>query len=154
VRRTPLHLSAASARRPARFASRFHTDIYAPPDRTIVRAHGEIDLATRAAFRAALRAGLDPPPSLLVIDLTGVSVLSPYGLGVLVRVANQAARAGIPITVIGARPRIYRRFALTRQVARHNVHTHTHTRNSDPGTSLDDGPDQRTHQPAPGMRTP
>ncbi|SNQ49558.1 Anti-sigma factor antagonist (fragment) [Frankia canadensis] len=131
-------MSEALTRRSVRSAFRFHTDIYAPPDRTIVRAHGEIDLATRAAFRAALTAGLDRQPSLLVVDLAGVSVLSPYGLGVLVRVAKQAARAGIPITVIGARPRIYRRFALTRQVARLNVHTYT--RHSDPDTSLDDGP--------------
>jgi anti-anti-sigma factor len=121
-------VSEALVRRSVRSASylirhlRFHTDIYAPPDRTIVRAHGEIDLATRAAFRAALTAGLDRQPSLLVVDLAGVSVLGAGGLGVLVGIANRAARAGIPIMIIGARPRVYRLFALTRLVDRLDVH--------------------------------
>lgn len=87
-----------------------------------MRAHGEIDLATRAAFRAALTAGLDRQPSLLVVDLAGVSVLGAGGLGVLVGIANRAARAGIPIMIIGARPRVYRLFALTRLVDRLDVH--------------------------------
>ncbi|WP_007514015.1 MULTISPECIES: STAS domain-containing protein [Pseudofrankia] len=119
--KTPAHTSEALAQRPDRFVSRFHADIYAPPDRTIVRAHGEIDLATRAAFRAALSAGLDRAPLLLVVDLGGVSVLGACGLGVLFDAANRAARADIPIMVIGARPRIYRLFALTRLVERLDV---------------------------------
>jgi len=51
-----------------------------------------------------------------------VSVLGPYGLSVLVGVANRAARAGIPITIIGARPQVYRRFTLTHLVDRLDVH--------------------------------
>jgi anti-anti-sigma factor len=100
----------------------FHVEIYAPPDRTIVRAHGEIDRVARSAFRAALRTGLERPPAPLVVDLAGVSVLGLYGLSVLVGVANRAARTGIPITITGARPRVYRRFALTRLVDRLDVH--------------------------------
>ncbi|WP_133150685.1 hypothetical protein [Frankia canadensis] len=67
--KTLLPAYTPKARRPRRFASRFHTDIYAPADRTIVRAHGEIDRATRTAFRAALTTGLDRQPSLLIVDL-------------------------------------------------------------------------------------
>ncbi|CAO5158886.1 anti-sigma B factor antagonist [Frankia sp. AiPs1] len=115
-------VSATGARHPARFTSRFHTDIYAPGDRTIVRAHGEIDRATRKAFRAALTTGLDRPRSLLIVDLAGVSALGGWGLAVLLGVANRAARAGIPITIVGARPRVYRRFALTHLIDRLDVH--------------------------------
>jgi len=132
-------VSTPKARRPRRFASRFHTDIYAPADRTIVRAHGEIDRATRTAFRAALTAGLQRPPSLLIVDLAGVTALGASGLAVLLGVANRAARADIPITIIGARPKVYRRFALTRLVDRLDVHPTPTTRTLipavDPATS-------------------
>jgi anti-anti-sigma factor len=137
--KTLLPVSTPKVRRPRRFASRFHTDIYAPADRTIVRAHGEIDRAARAAFRAALTAGLQRQPSLLIVDLAGVSALGASGLAVLLGVANRAARAGIPIVVIGARPRVYRRFALTRLVDRLDVHPTQATRTVipavDPATS-------------------
>ncbi|WP_239309727.1 MULTISPECIES: STAS domain-containing protein [unclassified Frankia] len=136
--KTLLPVPTPKARRPHRFASRFHTDIYAPADRTIVRAHGEIDRATRTAFRAALTAGLQRPPSLLIVDLAGVSALGTSGLAVLLGVANRAAHAGIPIMIIGARPRVYRRFALTRLVDRLDVHPTPTTRTlipaADPAT--------------------
>ncbi len=137
--KTPLPVSTPKARRPRRFASRFHTDIYAPADRTIVRAHGEIDRATRTAFRAALTTGLQRPPSLLVVDLAGVTALGASGLAVLLGVANRAGRAGIPIMIIGVRPKVYRRFALTRLVDRLDVHPAPTTRTLipavDPATS-------------------
>jgi anti-anti-sigma factor len=126
--KTLLPVSTPKVRPPRRFASRFHTDIYAPADRTIVRAHGEIDRASRTAFRAALTASLQRQPSLLIVDLAGVSALGASGLAVLLGVANRAARAGIPIVVIGARPRVYRRFALTRLVDRLDVHPTPTTR--------------------------
>jgi len=126
--KTLLRVSATGAWRPARFTSRFHTDIYAPADRTIVRAHGEIDRAARTAFRAALATGLERPRSLLIVALAGVSALGAWGLAVLVGVANRAARAGIPIMIVGARPRVYRRFALTRLVDRLDVHPTPTTR--------------------------
>jgi anti-anti-sigma factor len=137
--KTLLPVSTPKARRPRRFASRFHTDIYAPADRTIVRAHGEIDRAARTAFRAALTAGLQRPPSLLIVDLAGVSALGASGLAVLLGVANRAAHAGIPIMIIGARPQVYRRFALTRLVDRLDVRPTPTTRTLlpavDPATS-------------------
>ncbi|MGF7234435.1 MAG: anti-sigma factor antagonist [Frankia sp.] len=117
-----LSLAEAVLRRSVRSAPRFHTDIYAPPDRTVVRVHGEIDVATGEAFRAALRAGLDRRPPLLVVDLIGVSFLGAGALGLLVGAANRGADDGIPITVIGARPHIYRLFALTGLVDRLDVH--------------------------------
>lgn len=116
----PLHRPEARPQRPWS-AIRFHTDVYAPPDVTIVRAHGEIDMASGVAFRAALTAGLDRQPPLLVVDLHGVSFVDAGGLGILVGAANRAARAGIPITVIGVRPHLYRLFALTRLVDRLDV---------------------------------
>ncbi|WP_162233265.1 MULTISPECIES: STAS domain-containing protein [Protofrankia] len=117
-----LHLSGPLSQRTSRSVIRFHTDTYAPPSMTIVRVHGEIDMATGAAFRAALMAGLDQLPPLLVVDLDGVSFLDACGLGILVGVANRAALAGIPVKVVGVRPHIYRLFALTRMVDRLNVH--------------------------------
>jgi anti-anti-sigma factor len=100
----------------------FHAGTFSTPDMTVVCAHGEIDMATGAAFRAALVAGLDRHPPLLVVDLAGVSFLDACGLGVLVGAANRAARVGIQVTVIGARPHVYRLFDLTRLVDRLDVH--------------------------------
>jgi anti-anti-sigma factor len=117
-----LDLSDPVREHPCGCAADFRTATCATPDRTVVRAYGEIDMATGAAFRTALIAGLDRQPPLLVVDVDGVSFLDACGLGVLVEVANRAARAGIPITVIGARPRVYRVFALTRLVDRLDVH--------------------------------
>jgi anti-anti-sigma factor len=100
---------------------------------TVVRAHGEIDMATGAAFRAALIAGLDRHPPLLVVDLDGVSFLDACGLGVLVGAANRAARVGIQVTVIGARPNVYRLFDLTRLVDRFDLHPRPNGERRAPG---------------------
>jgi anti-anti-sigma regulatory factor len=54
--------------------------------------------------------------------IAGLIVLGSWGLAVLVGVANRSARVGIPIVVIEVRPRVYRRFALTRLVDRLAVH--------------------------------
>jgi anti-anti-sigma factor len=117
-----LHMSDPLTQPPVSFTPCFHAEIYAPPHRTIVRAHGEIDMASGGAFRAALIAGLDRRPPLLVVDLNGVWFLDVCGLGILVGVTNRAAHADIPITVIGARPHIYRLFTLTHLIDRLDVH--------------------------------
>jgi anti-anti-sigma factor len=115
-------LSDPLQERSCRFAAGFHASISSTPGRTVVRGHGEIDIATGDAFRAALIAGLDREPPLLVVDLDGVSFLDACGLGVLVGAANRATRVGIQIMVIGARPNTYRLFDLTRLVDRLDVH--------------------------------
>lgn len=107
---------------PIEWAANFHTAVSSTLGRTTVRAYGEIDLVTGGSFRSALTVGLDRQPPLLVVDLGRVSFLDAYGLGILVGTANQAARVGVPITVIGARPHIYRLFDLTGLVHRLDVH--------------------------------
>ncbi|MCK9932329.1 STAS domain-containing protein [Frankia sp. Mgl5] len=118
-----LDLSDPVREHPDGCATDFRTATCATPDSTVVRIYGEIDIATGAALRAALIAGLDRHPPILVIDLDGVSFLDAHGLGILVSAANQADRAGIPITVVGAGPHVYRLFTLTRLVERLDVHT-------------------------------
>ncbi len=103
-------------------ATDFRTTTCVTPDRTVVRIYGEIDISISAALRTALIVGLDRHPPILVIDLDGVSFLDAHGLGILVSAANQADRAGIPITVVGARPHIFRLFTLTNLVNRLDVH--------------------------------
>jgi anti-sigma B factor antagonist len=49
----------------------------------VVRASGVADLHTAALLATGLRTGYTPPPSLLVIDLTGLRFLSVTGLTVL-----------------------------------------------------------------------
>jgi len=118
-------LFAPLSQRPIELPLVFHVEIYAPPHRTIVRAHGEIDMVTGGTFRAAMIAALDLQPPMLVIDLDGVSFLDAWGLGLLVGVANRAGQDGVPIMVISARPNIYRLFDLTHLVDRLDVHART-----------------------------
>jgi anti-sigma B factor antagonist len=51
---------------------------------TIVHASGEIDIATAPLLSKELRDAEESPLSLLVVDLTGVTLLDSTGLGVLI----------------------------------------------------------------------
>jgi anti-anti-sigma factor len=79
----------------------------------VVRAPGELDLATADALAAqgcaaAARAGV------LLLDLTGVSFCDARGLSALVRIANQADRAGCRLALIAPPPPVARLLRLCR----------------------------------------
>jgi anti-anti-sigma factor len=60
----------------------------------VVRASGEIDLATASEMETALLGVLHPGLAHVVADMTSVTFIDCFGLGVLVDVANAALASG------------------------------------------------------------
>jgi anti-anti-sigma factor len=80
----------------------------------VVRATGEVDLATAAPLRAALeRAATDPTVRLLVCDLSGVTFLACNGLAILLAAQSTMDERGGELRVVATKPIVLRVFALT-----------------------------------------
>jgi anti-sigma B factor antagonist len=80
---------------------------------TVVHISGEVDLATRMEFTAALRRGLDSPSRVVVIDLTQVSFLSSVGLRALVLTHQEAHRTDRVLRVVDGSTVVRRIFEVT-----------------------------------------
>ena len=63
------------------------------PGAAVVQAHGELDVATAPAFRAAVQTAVDTGRPLVVVDLGHVSFLDSAALSVLF-----AAQRALPVT--------------------------------------------------------
>jgi anti-sigma B factor antagonist len=66
----------------------------ADESRTLLRATGSIDIASRERLGAAVRAALAADTTALVIDLSAVTFIDSTGIGTLVDAASQSADAG------------------------------------------------------------
>jgi anti-sigma B factor antagonist len=75
----------------------------------VLTVSGEVDLTSGPRLRAALDDVLDypgdddpggPPPTGVVVDLTGVSFLGSAGLAVLVDAHEQASQRGIRLKIV------------------------------------------------------
>jgi anti-sigma B factor antagonist len=62
--------------------------------RTLLRATGSIDIASRDRLAAAVRAALAEDTAALVVDLSAVTFIDSTGIGTLVDAASQSADAG------------------------------------------------------------
>lgn len=71
----------------ARAATSFSVD--ETPRAAVVRATGEVDAASSAAFRAALERAVDTGRPLVVVDLADVSFLDSAGLSVVFGVQRE-----------------------------------------------------------------
>jgi anti-sigma B factor antagonist len=81
-----------------------------PGDWQLVRASGELDLATVPRLRAVLATS----GSRVVLDLRGVTFLDASGLGVLVTASYRARRAGGAVRLVGACFQVRRVVTITR----------------------------------------
>lgn len=79
---------------------------------TLVVLGGELDIYTVASFRADLEQ-LDPASTLLVIDLTDVTLLDSSGLGALVSLLNRAREGEGQLGLICPHRRLRRVFEIT-----------------------------------------
>jgi len=87
---TPLHIT---------------TMINSPPGTTRVAVTGEVDLATAPVFRETMLGLLRTHgPSIIDIDLAGVTFLDCTGIGALVAVRNGAVHAGCHVRVCHPQP--------------------------------------------------
>jgi anti-anti-sigma factor len=69
-------------------------------DERLVAVTGELCLSSAALLVRSAAAALDPPPSRLVLDLRGVTLLSSDGIAALVKVAVRCTSAGVPLQVL------------------------------------------------------
>lgn len=76
-----------------------------PPDAIVLAVRGDVDLSTTSFLQTALLAHLRDAAPQMVVDLTGVSLLSAAGLTVLVNVKHAAAAAGSSLCLV-ARTRV------------------------------------------------
>jgi anti-sigma B factor antagonist len=69
---------------------------------------GELDIATRPAFETYLGKILSAEPSLIIMDLSGLSFIDANGLGALVSLHSRARHRQISLLLTGVPARILR----------------------------------------------
>jgi anti-sigma B factor antagonist len=68
-------------------------------DDVVVSVTGDLDLASVAKFRRALRSVAPPTSGNVIVDLAGVDVLDSTGIGLLVGARRRVVEAGGSFTV-------------------------------------------------------
>jgi anti-sigma B factor antagonist len=91
----------------------FGVDVSAEANWTVVRARGEVDLATSPRLRSALVDAAGPGPCDLVIDLSSVELIDSTGLGVLVGALRRARQTRSRLVLAGVGGQVEDVFALT-----------------------------------------
>ena len=81
----------------------------------VIRASGDIDVATSPLLRTALAAVIDDAPSIVTLDLTEVAFVDSSGLGVLVGalMRMRGMDPGNKLLVVGAREPVRKVFDVT-----------------------------------------
>ena len=82
---------------------------------SIVRASGEVDIASAPALAAHMDRALAPRPSRLIIDLAAVTMLDSSGLGVLISVLKGLESGGnaTELRLVVSEPHVLKVFAIT-----------------------------------------
>ena len=75
---------------------------------TMLRVHGDVDIATAPLLKEAMVAALQNGATSLALDLSQVAYLDSIGLGVLIGARRRTAERGGTIYLIGVRANIYR----------------------------------------------
>jgi anti-sigma B factor antagonist len=83
----------------APFSEQLQLVVTRVPDIVVVAASGEVDMLTAPALRYTVeRALLDqPPPAVLVVDLTGITFFGSSGLAAMLHIASTAT---IPLRIV------------------------------------------------------
>jgi anti-sigma B factor antagonist len=82
-------------------------------DQPLLRAVGEIDLASGPVLAEALEQAFAAGASSLRLDLSGVTYMDSSGLGVLALATDRAAASGGTLCVEGASPLVCRLFQIS-----------------------------------------
>ncbi|RKN40635.1 STAS domain-containing protein [Micromonospora endolithica] len=90
---------------------RFHVEVGVGDQVVDVRAIGEVDVATVAAFRAALWAA--PAGSVVRLDVSGVRVLSAAGVRALLAAHRRIRARGGELVLVGPDPVVSRVLRVT-----------------------------------------
>lgn len=98
------------------------TELDSVDDVPVLRVHGDIDLRTVDAFRAAAQQPLSQRPELLVVDLSGVTFLDSSGLKVLDDIQRRADDHQGRVALVVPDPRLLRLLEITGLDARFPIH--------------------------------
>jgi len=79
---------------------------------TLIRFAGELDLALGPEIQATLECALDVGASAIVIDLSRVTFIDAYGIGLIVRARQSAIERGATLGVSGVEGGVAHVFAL------------------------------------------
>jgi anti-sigma B factor antagonist len=88
----------------------------------VLQVHGEIDMLTSPRLRNELIDLLDSRPSVLVLDLAGVSFFASSGLATLVEASEAAAEAGVPLRLAAMGRSVRRPLQITGLAARFDTY--------------------------------
>jgi anti-sigma B factor antagonist len=94
-------------------------------DRLTMSLRGEVDYGTAPSLREAISQALSDPshPTVIEVDLSGVTIMDSTGLGTLVVGYRICAQMGVQLTVSNPSPFVARLLSVTgvdkRLVARH-----------------------------------
>jgi anti-sigma B factor antagonist len=75
---------------------------------SVLRIHGDVDIATAPQLKEAVIAALERGAASLALDLSGVAYLDSMGLGVLISARKRATERGGIVYLIGVGDRIHR----------------------------------------------
>lgn len=70
------------------------------PVGTVLRVHGELDIATVAVLREVVTAALSDGPRRVLLDLTATSFVDSTGCRELFRAARAGGRSGVPVALV------------------------------------------------------
>ena len=91
-----------------------HIDVVVRGPHATATLRGEFDMAATFTVEPALERLLDEPGlEALTLDLSAVRFVDSTGIGVLVRVTDEAQRRGIALTITPAPPEVQRVFEVS-----------------------------------------
>jgi anti-sigma B factor antagonist len=83
-------------------------DLTGPVPVVVVDVPDWLDVSTAPAVEAVLDGLLQAGPRRVAVDLTGCPMADPFGLGMLARVRERAARTGTELWLVGVDRRVQR----------------------------------------------
>jgi anti-anti-sigma factor len=81
----------------------------------VILLRGEVDFATAPDLQAAVSAAIcaEPPPTTIILDLSGITLLDSIGIGAVVTAHRICEQAGVRLAAPNPSPVVARLFAVT-----------------------------------------
>jgi anti-sigma B factor antagonist len=84
-----------------------------PDGNQVISVTGELDIATAEQAYAYISEVIDSWPTMVSVDLSGLTFCDASGLGALAKIARHARQAGRPLRLTSARPSLLKIIRLT-----------------------------------------